>query len=194
MSVCSLFGNGVSVSLDVVSDVTYSRSGQPTTSTIFNGAKISDHYRPDLPTLNIQGVVTAIKTKATSNYLTPEEFDTFINTLMDSQSLLTFIGTEDQAIKDMSNVVISAYTETRNVKYSDSLKITLTLQQLDISNSVKKTVFTDPLIASNSSKISIGKTTEIKGGSLKKRANEIKEKTAIKAYQDLHRNNKSYLY
>lgn len=161
MSVCSLFGNGVNVALDVVSDVVYSRSGQPTTSTIFNGAKISDHYRPDLPTLNIQGVVTAIKTRTSETYLTPSEFDTFINELMESQSLLTFIGTSDQAIKDMSNVVISSYSETRNVKYSDSLKITLTLQQLDISNAAKKTtVSSNSNLSDKPTKASEGKTTD----------------------------------
>lgn len=163
MSVCSLFGNGSSIALDVTTDLTYSRNGTPTTSTIFNGAKISDHYRPNLPTLNLNGVVTYTKTSSGDNLLSPKEFDTFIDNLMDSQTLLSFIGTYDQAIKDRSNIVIVAYTSTRNVQHSDSLQVSMTLQQLDISNSVTKTTITTgktSLTSPVNSKATEGKTTD----------------------------------
>lgn len=143
MAVVSLFTNGEAIALDATSDVNYSRTASVSTATIFQGANISDNYRPDLATISLQGVVTATKTRTNeSGLLSPSAFRALLNTWMDNKYLIKLYGTYDNAIPNMANLVISDFNLNRSGIRSDGLSVSLTLKQIDISTSVKKSSIT----------------------------------------------------
>lgn len=188
MAVVSLFWNSGAIALDVTREVTKSRSAQYSQATIFySGGKVSDNYRPDLPSISFSGVVTYTKTTQSDTYKEPSDFSKLLDDMMDSQDLIYFTGTADNAIRDLNNCVITAYSLSRNVRYSDSLEVSLNLQQLDLSTGVQKTTISKPrddaqgLTTDDPNKSSQGKTTEnspqIQSTSSESIANTISDKT-----------------
>ena len=168
MSVISMFANGEIVALDATLSVGYSKGAQISTSTIFKGASISDNYRPDKPTLNVSGVVTATKTRSNEEGVkTPSEFRGMIDNWIDNQYLISIYGTFDGAIPNLSNIAISNYNVVRDGQRADGLMVSFSLQQLDISTSVSKTSVTVPksstkgLTSEPSTNTVEGKTTDI---------------------------------
>lgn len=159
----SLDGNTV-ISLDAISSVTYARTAEVTTSTMFNGSKLSDNVHANLPTVSFQGVVTSFKMRDT--YPSPTEFRRLMDELLDSYELMTFYGTDDGAIPDLNNCYIIAFNVTRDVDRSNALLADVTIQQLDISTSISATTITKPAeatdgqMADNPSKSKDGTTTE----------------------------------
>lgn len=150
MAVVSLFANGEAIALDATTDVAYTKGGQVSTATIFEGSDVSDNYRPSLPEITLNGVVSATKTRASEQGVrTPKEFREMVDNWINSKYLISLYGTYDGAIPNVNNMVISSYNVTRDGQRSDGLSVSMTLKQLDISNSVQKTSVTIPKSETN---------------------------------------------
>lgn len=167
MAVISLFANGEALALDATTNVGYSRSASISTSTIFQGNNISDNYRPELPVVNVQGIVTATKTRGNEEGIrAPSELRGMLDNWVNSKYLIRMYGTYDNAIPSLSNLAISNFEVGRDVNRSDGLTVTLTLAQLDISNSVQLSSVTIPksntngIAAKPSKNTPEGKTSE----------------------------------
>jgi len=168
MSIFTLFASdGSSISLDAVTDITRTRSATTTTSTIFNGSSISDHYKAGLPMWSVQGVVVATKSRVSNSLHDPQKFRMLMDQYMDSETRFRYVDSnQDLSFGNAKDVVILDYSITRNAKYGDSLLVSLSLQQLDISTSVQKTTITNPNSANDGtlsepeSRAPNGKTTE----------------------------------
>lgn len=151
------------IGLDATESVSYSRTVQVSTSTMFDGSKRSDNVHPNLPRISFQGVISAFKIRNT--YPSPKEFRKNLDKLVDSYEVLNFFGTEDDAIPDLSNCYITNYHLERDAGHSNSLIVTITLQQLDITSAVTATKVTKPKteeVAKNPTKSKNGTTTEKK--------------------------------
>jgi len=152
------------IGMDAVEVVTYSRSVNVSTTTMFNGSKISDHARSDLPVITFNGIVT--NTKVDQKFLKPNEFRKALDTLVDSGQLMSFYGTRDGAIPNLKRCYITSFEFSRGVTEEDSLLATITLRQLDINNSLQKTTLyapsqaTDGQMASNPDSSKSGSKTE----------------------------------
>jgi hypothetical protein len=152
------------IGMDAVEVVTYSRSVNVSTTTMFNGSKISDHARSDLPVITFNGIVT--NTKVDQKFLKPNEFRKALDTLVDSGQLMSFYGTRDGAIPNLKRCYITSFEVSRGVTEEDSLLATITLRQLDINNSLQKTTLyapsqaTDGQMASNPDSSKSGSKTE----------------------------------
>lgn len=167
MAVISLFANGEAIALDVTTSVEYTKSATISTTTIFNGANISDNYRPDKASITFNGVVSATKTRSNeAGVRTPKEFREMVDNWIDNKYLIRMYGTYDGAIPTLSNLGIQNYNVTRDGTRSDGLAVSFSLKQLDISNSVQKSSVTIPktstqgLTSEPSDIISQGKTSE----------------------------------
>lgn len=145
MAVISLFANGEAIALDVTTSVDYTKSATISTTTIFNGANISDNYRPDKANIIFNGVVSATKTRSNETGIrTPKEFREMVDNWIDNKYLIRMYGTYDGAIPTLSNLGIQNYNVTRDGTRSDGLVVSFSLKQLDISNSVQKSSVTIP--------------------------------------------------
>lgn len=155
----------ITITLDAVENVNYSRNVNVSTTTMFNGAKISDHARSELPVVTFNGIVT--RTKVDNQYrLSPTEFTKAMDTLVDSGELMSFYGTQDGAIPNLKRCYITNFVVGRDSETSDSIKVTISLQQLDINNALQKTTLyapsqaTDGQMASNPDNSKSGSKTE----------------------------------
>lgn len=145
MAVVSLFANGEAIALDVTTSVDYTKGATISTTTIFNGANISDNYRPDKASVSFNGVVSATKTRSNETGIrTPKEFREMVDNWIDNKYLIRMYGTYDGAIPTLSNIGIQNYNVTRDGTRSDGLAVSFSLKQLDISNSVQKSSVTIP--------------------------------------------------
>jgi hypothetical protein len=158
----SLDGSQI-IGLDATSAVQYSRKVNVSTSTMFNGSKLSDNVHPDLPVIQIEGVISSFKMRDT--YPQPAEFRRLLDELVDSYEVLNFFGTDDGAIPDINNCYITDFNLTRDVEHSNSLAVSISIQQLDFSNSISATTITKPAestdgqMADNPTKAKEGTTT-----------------------------------
>lgn len=130
------------IGMDAVEMVTYSRNVNVSTTTIFNGAKISDHARSDLPVITFNGIVT--NTKIDKKFLKPSEFRKALDSLVDGGELMSFYGTRDGAIPNMKTCYITNFEVSRGITEEDSLLATISLRQLDVNNSLQKTTLYAP--------------------------------------------------
>lgn len=159
----SLDGSTI-IGMDAVEVVSYERSANVTTSTIFNGARRSDHVHSNLPVISFNGVVTT--TKVRNTYPSPRDFRKALDTLIDSYELLSFFGTRDGAIPDLNRCYLTSFNVTRDTDHGDSLLASVTLQQLDINDSLQATTLTVPAqstegqLAGNPNNASEGTKTE----------------------------------
>lgn len=113
--------------LDITRETSVDRTGEATSNTLQNGVKVSDHYHPSLPTVNLVGSVHTVKVRGGTP--TPEIYVKQIWALMDSQEVFTLYGTSDSTIPSMDNCIIASFNYVKTGK--DSLDVVLTLQQLD---------------------------------------------------------------
>ena len=177
MSVFIKNNNGSTViGMDAVEVVTYSRSVNVATTTMFNGAKISDHARSDLPVITFNGIVT--NTKVDQKFLKPNEFRKALDTLVDSGQLMSFYGTRDGAIPNLKRCYLTSFEVSRGITEEDSLLATITLRQLDINNSLQKTTLYAPSLATDGQMASNPDSS--KSGSKTENTKEIR-KTVLKA-------------
>lgn len=145
MAVISLFANGEALALDATTNVGYSRSASISTSTIFQGNNISDNYRPELPVISVQGIVTATKTRGNEEGIrSPSDLREMLDNWVNSKYLIKMYGTYDNAIPSLSTLAISSFEVGRGASRSDGLTVTLSLKQLDISTSVQLSSVTIP--------------------------------------------------
>jgi hypothetical protein len=113
--------------LDVTASMEVVRSASATTNTLQTGVKVSDHYHPDLPTINVVGSINSTKIRNTTQ--TPEVYVRLINQCMDNRVTFTLYGTEDGLIPSFDNCVITNFAYVKEGK--DSLAVNLSVQQLD---------------------------------------------------------------
>lgn len=145
MAVISLFANGEALALDATTNVGYSRSASISTTSIFQGNNISDNYRPDLPAISVQGIVTATKTRGNEEGIrSPSDLRAMLDNWVDSKYLIHMYGTYDNSIPSLSTLAISSFEVGRDASRSDGLTVTLSLKQLDISTSVQLSSVTIP--------------------------------------------------
>lgn len=143
MAVVFLYSvDGEVIALDATTDVTYTRSASATKSTVIDGSSIADHYHANLPTIAFSGIVTGYKLREGTPFVS--EFVQIINELMDSGTPFTLYGTEDNAIPTEDNMVITNFQVIRNQNTMDSLEVALSLEQMDISSTIKLTDVTLP--------------------------------------------------
>lgn len=171
MSVCTLFKGSEYLALDVTTSLGMQRDAEVPTTTVFEGktglTQVSDNYRPNTPTITIQGVVSATKTRTNEEGVrSPQEFRAMMDSWIDDGHFIAFYGTNDGAIPNLKNVVIKDYDVVRDVTRSDGLAVSITLKQVATSNAVKATVNTVPkeetksITAKPSENTPQGKTTD----------------------------------
>lgn len=170
MAVCWLSNsdNSTILILDATESLQYTRSADVSTSTIFSGAQKSDNVTPRLPIVTFSGITTYTKIRDT--YPDPKEYRQGVDSLIDSQELMTFHGTSDNVIPSMDNCYITNFTGERSDKTSSGLQVTITIQQLDLSTAATSTTIEnvgDAAMADgdngqngNKSSTSTGSTTE----------------------------------
>ena len=152
------------IGMDAVEMVTYSRNVNLSTTTMFNGAKISDHARSELPVITFNGIVT--NTKVDQKFLKPKDFRQALDNLVDSGQLMSFYGTRDGSIPNLKRCYITNFEVSRGISEEDSLLATISLRQLDINNSLQKTTLyapsqnTDGQMTSNPDSSKSGSKTE----------------------------------
>lgn len=142
----SLDGTTV-IALDATESVDWMRSVSVSTSTIFNGAKISDHVHPDLPLVSFSGVISFSKIR--DDFPTPDKFMILANELIDSFQPMTFYGTEDGAIQSLAQCYITDLSVNRGMTTSDALAVNISLQAIDISTAIEVTRVTQPSVKTN---------------------------------------------
>jgi hypothetical protein len=162
--------------MDAVEMVSYNRSVNVSTSTMFNGVSISDHARSTLPVITFNGVVT--NTKLDQKFLKPKDFRKAVDSLIDSGELMSFFGTRDGAIPNLKRCYITSFEVSRGVSEADSLLATISLQQLDISNALQTTTFTAPALATDGQMA--GNPDSSKSGSKTENTKEVR-KTILKS-------------
>jgi hypothetical protein len=113
--------------LDVTSSMEVARAASTTMKTLQSGVKVSDHYHPDLPMINITGTINSTKIRNVAQ--TPANYVKLINQSMDNSVVFTLYGTEDGLIPSFDNCVITNFTYLKEGK--DSLEVNLSVQQLD---------------------------------------------------------------
>ena len=113
--------------LDVTSSMEVMRSASTTMNTLQSGVKVSDHYHPDLPNINIVGTINS--TKIRNETQTPEKYVQLINQCMDEAVVFTLYGTADGLVPSFANCVIISFNYVKEGR--DSLAVNLSVQQLD---------------------------------------------------------------
>lgn len=113
--------------LDVTSSMEVMRSASTTMNTLQSGVKVSDHYHPDLPNINIVGTINS--TKIRNETQTPEKYVQLVNQCMDDAVVFTLYGTADGLVPSFANCVITSFNYVKEGK--DSLAVNLGVQQLD---------------------------------------------------------------
>lgn len=164
------------IGMDAVEMVSYTRSVNVSTSTMFNGVSISDHARSTLPVITFNGVVT--NTKLDQKFLKPSDFRKAVDSLIDSGELMSFFGTRDGAIPNLKRCYITSFEVARGVSEADSLLATISLQQLDISNALQTTTFTAPALVTDGQMA--GNPDSSKSGSKTENTKEVR-KTVLKS-------------
>lgn len=161
--------------LDVTSSMEVARAASVATNTLQSGVKVSDHYHPDLPMVNITGTINSTKIRNITQ--TPANYVSLINQCMDNSVVFTLYGTEDGLIPSFNNCVITSFTYRKEGK--DSLDVNLTVQQLDFGMKATLSTLTAVTVApSASAGSSLAEKTDSKTGT----------KTIIDGYQLTQKN------
>lgn len=161
--------------LDVTSSMEVARAASVATNTLQTGVKVSDHYHPDLPMVNITGTINSTKIRNIAQ--TPANYVSLINQCMDNSVVFTLYGTEDGLIPSFNNCVITSFTYRKEGK--DSLDVNLTVQQLDFGMKATLDTLTAVTVApSASAGSSLAEKTDSKTGT----------KTMIDGYQLTQKN------
>lgn len=113
--------------LDVTTSMEVVRAASATKNTLQNGVKVSDHYHPDLPSINVVGTINSSKIRNETQ--TPANYVSLINSCMDNSVVFTLYGTEDGLVPSFSNCVITNFVYIKEGK--DSLAVNLSISQLD---------------------------------------------------------------
>jgi hypothetical protein len=137
--------NGAFLALDVTTNVSKTRSASITSSSIQSGASIADGYTIGNPSITFTGLCTdtKIRTKdGTDDFLNPFDLDLEINDMVESQERFILYGND--LIPNLEDVVITNYSVTQG-QYLDTLEVTLTVEQVFISESARLSDFTSTL-------------------------------------------------
>lgn len=129
------------IALDAVETVGVSRSGSPARQTLQNGVNVADHYTPSLPSVTFSGLVSNSKLPAI-NTPTVANFVKWVNELMDSQTVFTLYGSEEDGIPTLNNCVIIDFNYDKGVENLNSLRVNFTIEQLDFGLLGKKGAIT----------------------------------------------------
>lgn len=113
--------------LDVTSSMEVVRAASVATNTLQSGVKVSDHYHPDLPNINITGTINT--TKLRNITLRPQDYVELINQSMDNAVVFTLFGTEDGLVPSFDNCVVTSFSYLKEGR--DSLDVSLNIQQID---------------------------------------------------------------
>lgn len=170
---------GEEIVIDGVFSNSKQRSATLSTTTVFNGSKISDHYKADLPQFTATGRVCATKTRQRVSLKSPQEFTRLLDYYMDQATRFTYIDESfDQVFGLLPNIMILSYNLDRSVNTSDSLDVTLQLGQIDISTAVKRTTVTRP--RQDSAALTSDKASKAKNGSSTENTKKFEETTLRK--------------
>lgn len=131
MAVVYLFSGDTLIALDATTNVSRTISAQTTSTTIQNGSNISDHYHSSLPTISFSGVITNSKS-ARQNTPDLESFTTLVDQLIASKVPFTLYG-DDGGIPDLDLCLITSFAVSKDVTNFDSLQVSITVSQIDIS-------------------------------------------------------------
>lgn len=122
--------DGTVLTMDVTSDWSKTITGTPTNNPVEDGSTIADHYYLEPKTFNLSGIVTFLKVGDNKrNPLTPKEWDTYIEAVMQSRQPLS-LSLDDEFTSPVNNVVITNYSLSKDSTARDAVAITLSLQQI----------------------------------------------------------------
>jgi hypothetical protein len=122
--------DGTVLTMDVTSDWSKTITGTPTNNPVEDGSTIADHYYLEPKTFNLSGIVTFLKVGGNKrNPLTPKEWDTYIEAVMQSRQPLS-LSLDDEFTSPVNNVVITNYSLSKDSTARDAVTITLSLQQI----------------------------------------------------------------
>lgn len=138
-----------SIALDATESVDWAKTVSVSTSTMFAGTQTADHVTPTLPEVSFSGIVSFSKVRDLETTHNPDKFMVLCNELIDSFQPMTFIGTEDGAIPALPQCYIKNISVNRGLTTSNALTVNISLQSLDITNSISATTITQPSIKTN---------------------------------------------
>jgi hypothetical protein len=131
--------DGTILTMDVTSDWSKTITGSPTNNPVEDGSTIADHYYLEPKTFNLSGIVTFLKVGSNKrNPLTPKEWDTYIEAVMQSRQPLS-LSLDDEFTSPVSNVVITNYNLSKDSTSKDAVTISLSLQQILIAQRASET-------------------------------------------------------
>lgn len=122
------------ITLDAITNVNITRSGNATTTTVQSGKPLTDHYHSSKATITLAGVITSSKLRPNraSSPPSPKDLVKLINDVMDSATPFTLLGSPDVGIPSYNTCLISNFSIVKGMKNLDSLEVALTIQEIDI--------------------------------------------------------------
>jgi len=161
--------------LDVTTDVAKSQSNSLTKSSVMDGTNFSDGFTIGNPSISFSGICNYNKIDrgiAGFKIPNPKEFSVLLDKMIASFQRFTLYG--NKLIPNLDNVVITNYQITQN-KYSDAMEVSLTVEQVFVSERAQEVRLTKPSKAT-SSDLDVTEKTDSGDGS----KTEVEEEAAAR--------------
>lgn len=134
--------NNEYICIDCTKSVEFSQNNTINSHSVVSGKQVADDYMIGNKVVQIEGVVTYAKNgrQFAEGNPTPQQFQNFIDSLVDNKTRfeLNARQVKNQLLRNINNCVITARNETVDT-YIDSLKVSLTLTEVFVSESAKAT-------------------------------------------------------
>jgi hypothetical protein len=136
--------DGTVLTMDVTSDWTKTLVGVPTDNPVESGASIADHYYLEPKTFTLNGIVTFLKVGSNKrNPLTPKEWDTYIEAVMQSKQPL-IVSLDDEFTSPINNALITNYNIIKDSTSKDALGVSLSFKQVIVTQKARETTIDIP--------------------------------------------------
>lgn len=141
---------GELLSLDSTVNVSKNRSNSLTKSSVMTGAQISDGYIIGNPSVTFSGICSYTKINRGrsegNSPPDPDKFNVILDEMVLSQERFTLYGND--LIPSLDDVVILDYSINQGV-FENAIEITITVEQVFVSESAQKTRVTVPSANTN---------------------------------------------
>jgi len=136
--------------LDITTEVSKSQSNALTKSSVMDGSNFSDGYTIGNPSITFTGICNYHKiNRNIPGFITPNprEFSVILDKMIASFQRFTLYG--NNLIPTLPNVVITSY-QINQSKYSESMEVTITVEQVFVSERAQTVRLTKPETATSS--------------------------------------------
>lgn len=116
--------------LDATEEMTYARNASLSNNMLQNGVNVADHYHSSLPSVTFSGIISSSK-MVEGVSPTPTNYRILIEELIDTSTVFTLYGTDDESIPTLEDCVITDFQLVKDVTNLDSLQVVLNVQQID---------------------------------------------------------------